>query len=101
MEQQSKGLARIIAVETAAELTANTTSGEDLAVLVPAAAAALNLLAGADHDDIVQALKATRVCYGVSGTPQFASMPHRAARRRWRTPWASPGPSHSPAATPC
>jgi hypothetical protein len=85
-----------------AEWTVGTTGGEDLAVLVPAVAAALNLLAGADHDDIVQALKATRVSYGVSGTPQFASTPHRAELvRRWRTPWASPGPSHSPAATPC
>jgi hypothetical protein len=96
MEQQSKGLTRIIAVETAAELTVGTTDGEDLAVLVPAAAAALNLLAGADHDDIVQALKATRVCYGSSPARRTGWLV-----RCWRTPWASPGPSHSPAATPC
>ncbi|MFL4953348.1 hypothetical protein ACJ6WE_40160 [Streptomyces sp. MMS24-I31] len=68
MEQQSKALARISSVETSAERTAGTTTGgEDLAVLAPAAAAALNLLAdavrrgGADHDDIVQALKAAGV----------------------------------------
>ncbi|MYS43701.1 hypothetical protein GTY23_21210 [Streptomyces sp. SID5998] len=67
MEQQSKALARITSVETAAERTVGTTGGEDLAVLAPAAAAALNLLAdavrrgGADHDDIVQALKVARV----------------------------------------
>ncbi|MFJ8150316.1 hypothetical protein ACIQ6R_35565 [Streptomyces sp. NPDC096048] len=66
MEQQSTALARISSVETAAERTAGTT-GKGLAVLAPAAAAALNLLAdavrrgGADHDDIVQALKAAGV----------------------------------------
>ncbi|MFJ9931425.1 hypothetical protein SAMN04490357_0042 [Streptomyces misionensis] len=68
MEQQSKALARIGNIETGVERTAGTTAGgEDLAVLAPAAAAALNLLAdavrrgGTDHDDIVQALKAARV----------------------------------------
>ncbi|MFG2220502.1 hypothetical protein ACGFN1_37850 [Streptomyces sp. NPDC048685] len=68
MEQQSQALARISSVETSAERTGGgTTVGEDLAVLAPAAAAALNLLAdavrrgGADHVDIVQALKAARV----------------------------------------
>ncbi|MFJ2846985.1 hypothetical protein ACIPD2_35905 [Streptomyces griseofuscus] len=67
MEQQSTALARISSVETAAERTAGTTGGEDLAVLAAAAAAALNLLAdavrrgGADHDAIVQALKAAGV----------------------------------------
>ncbi|CAM5352044.1 MULTISPECIES: hypothetical protein [Streptomyces] len=55
MEQQSKALARITSLETAAERTAVTTGGEDLAVPAPAAAAALGLLAdavrrgGADH----------------------------------------------------
>ncbi|ANJ12141.1 hypothetical protein Spa2297_34315 (plasmid) [Streptomyces parvulus] len=67
MEQQSKALARISSVETAAERTAGAAGGEDLAVLAPAAASALNLLAdairrgGADHDDIVQALKTAGV----------------------------------------
>ncbi|MFF7845287.1 hypothetical protein ACFZC6_42090 [Streptomyces ossamyceticus] len=67
MEQQSQALARISSVETSAERTAGTSGGEDLAVLAPAAAAALNLLAdavrrgGADHNDIVQALKAAGV----------------------------------------
>ncbi|MFB7552565.1 hypothetical protein [Streptomyces sp. NPDC056154] len=64
MEQQSRALARISSVETSAERTGGTTGGEDLAVLAPVAVAAFNLLAdtvrrgGADHDDIVQALKA-------------------------------------------
>ncbi|NEA46811.1 hypothetical protein [Streptomyces sp. SID10815] len=63
MEQQSTSLARISSIETGVERTAGTTGGEDLAVLAPAAAGALNLLAdavrrgGTDHDDIVQALK--------------------------------------------
>ncbi|MFJ3251190.1 hypothetical protein [Streptomyces sp. NPDC086782] len=67
MEQQSNALARISSVETAAERTVGTTGGEDLAVLAPVAAAALNLLAdavrrgGADQDDIVQVLKAAGV----------------------------------------
>ncbi|MFF2927209.1 hypothetical protein ACFVTP_33195 [Streptomyces celluloflavus] len=67
MEQQPKALARIGSIETGVERTATTVGDEDLAVLAPAAAAALNLLAdavrrgGADHDDIVQALKAARV----------------------------------------
>ncbi|MFE4802037.1 hypothetical protein ACFRFL_45785 [Streptomyces sp. NPDC056708] len=67
MEQQAKALARISGVETSTERTAGTTVGEDLAVLAPAAAAALSLLAdavrrgGADHDHIVQALKAAGV----------------------------------------
>ncbi|MEV7980881.1 hypothetical protein ACFY6U_50785 [Streptomyces sp. NPDC013157] len=67
MEQQSKALARISSVETSAERTAGTTGGDDVAVLAPAAAAALGLLAdavrrgGADHDDIVQDLKAAGV----------------------------------------
>ncbi|MFD9114887.1 hypothetical protein [Streptomyces bottropensis] len=63
MEQQSKALARISSVETSAERALGTTTGgEDVAVLAPAAAAALGLLTdavrrGADPDDIVQALK--------------------------------------------
>ncbi|MFJ3848360.1 hypothetical protein ACIPV3_30280 [Streptomyces albidoflavus] len=67
MEQQPKALARISHIETGVNRTATTDGGEDLAVLAPAAAAALNLLAdavrrgGADHDDIVQALKAAGV----------------------------------------
>ncbi|MFJ3198627.1 hypothetical protein ACIPJQ_39070 [Streptomyces griseoviridis] len=68
MEQQPKALARISHIETGVERTAVATAGgEDLAVLAPAAAAALNLLSdavrrgGADHDDIVQALKAAGV----------------------------------------
>ena len=73
MEQQSKALARISSVETSAERTTGTTGGEDLAVLAPAAAAALNLLAdavrrgGADHDDIVQALKVAGVHEAFAG----------------------------------
>lgn len=67
MEQHPAPLARISSVETSAARTADTTGGEDLAVLAPAAAAALSLLAdavrrgAADHDGLVQALKAAGV----------------------------------------
>ncbi|MGV9761456.1 hypothetical protein ACWDUC_37430 [Streptomyces tricolor] len=67
MEQQSKALARIAPIDTAAERTTGATGGEGPVVLAPAVAAALNLLAdavrrgGADQDDIVQALKAAGV----------------------------------------
>ncbi|MFD9393792.1 hypothetical protein ACFWBB_24590 [Streptomyces sp. NPDC060000] len=53
--------------------------GEDPAVLAPAAAAALNLLAdavrrrGTDHDDIVQALKAAGVHEGFASVFDAAS----------------------------
>ncbi|MGC2998647.1 hypothetical protein ACPF8X_09755 [Streptomyces sp. G35A] len=40
--QQSQTLARISSVKTSAERTAGTTGGEDLAVLAPVAAAALD-----------------------------------------------------------
>ncbi|MFZ4240849.1 hypothetical protein ACOZGD_37515 [Streptomyces murinus] len=79
MEQQSSALARIGSVETAAERTAVTTSAEDLAVLAPAAAAALNLLAdavrrgGADHHNIVQALKDAEVHEAFAGVFDAAS----------------------------
>lgn len=62
-----QGLARISSVQTSAERTAGTTGCEDLAVLAPAAAAALGLLedavrrGGAYHDDIVQTFKAAGV----------------------------------------
>ncbi|MEU2078597.1 hypothetical protein [Streptomyces sp. NPDC013489] len=65
--EPSKEIAKVTHVETAAERTGAADTGEDLAVLAPAAAAALNLLADAirrgraDHDDIVQALKAAGV----------------------------------------
>jgi hypothetical protein len=78
-ETTSTELARVTRVETAAERTGTTTGGEDLAVLAPAAAAALNLLAdavrrgGADHDDIVQALKAARVDEAFAGVFEAAS----------------------------
>lgn len=76
MEQQSTALARISSVETTAERTAG---GEDLAVLAPAAAAALGLLAdairrgGADPDDIVQALKDACVHEAFAGVFDAAS----------------------------
>lgn len=80
MEQQPKALARIGHIETGVERTATTIAGgEDLAVLAPAAAAALNLLAdavrrgGADHDDIVQALKAAGVHEAFAGVFDAAS----------------------------
>lgn len=85
MEQQSTSLARIGTIETGVDRTATTTvGGEDLAVLAPAAAAALNLLAdavrrgGADHDDIVhddivQALKAAGVHEAFAGVFDAAS----------------------------
>lgn len=79
MEQQSQALARISSVETSAERTGGATGGEDLAVLAPAAAAALNLLAdavrrgGADHDDIVQALKVAGVHEAFAGVFDAAS----------------------------
>lgn len=61
MEQPSKEIARVTAVETSAERHGVRTD-EALAALAPAAAAALRLLAdairrGTDHDDVVQALK--------------------------------------------
>ncbi|MDX3867211.1 MULTISPECIES: hypothetical protein [Streptomyces] len=61
MEQPSKEIARVTAVETAAERH-GVGADEALAALAPAAAAALRLLAdairrGTDHDDVVQALK--------------------------------------------
>ncbi len=79
MEQQSRALARIGSIETAAERTATTTGGEDLAMLAPAVAAALNLLAdavrrgGADHDDIVPALEAAGVHEAFAGVFDAAS----------------------------
>ncbi|MFB6791732.1 hypothetical protein ACFCWT_34270 [Streptomyces olivaceus] len=80
MEQQSTSLARIGNIETGVERTAGATAGgEDLAVLAPAAAAALNLLAdavrrgGADHDDIVQALKAAGIHEAFAGVFDAAS----------------------------
>lgn len=71
-ETTSTELATVTRVETAAERT-GTAGGEDLAVLAPAAAAALNLLAdavrrgSADADDIVQALKAAGVNEAFAG----------------------------------
>ncbi|GAA5083336.1 MULTISPECIES: hypothetical protein [Actinomycetes] len=65
-ETTSTELATVTRVETAAERT-GIAGGEDLAVLAPAAAAALNLLADAikqgraDQYAIVQALKAAEV----------------------------------------
>ncbi|MEW1724324.1 hypothetical protein [Streptomyces sp. NPDC093109] len=79
MEQQSQALARISSVETLAERTGGTAGGEGLAVLAPAAAAALNLLAdavrrgGADQDDIVRALKAAGVHEAFAGVFDAAS----------------------------
>lgn len=72
-ETTSKELATVTRVETAVERTDTTAGNEDLAVLAPAAAAALNLLADAirrgraDHDDIVQALKAAGVHEAFAG----------------------------------
>ncbi|MFD4555277.1 hypothetical protein ACFWP5_13320 [Streptomyces sp. NPDC058469] len=66
MEQPSKEIARVTAVETAAERHGvgadEALAALALAALAPAAAAALRLLAdairrGTDHDDVVQALK--------------------------------------------
>ncbi|MFH9871593.1 hypothetical protein ACH4NT_36650 [Streptomyces lydicus] len=60
--EPSTDLARITSIESAAERAGTTADGE-LAYLAPAAAAALRLLAdaikrgGADHEDVVQALK--------------------------------------------
>lgn len=68
----SSELARVTAVETAAERTGITVD-EDLAVLAPAAAAALSLLADAirrgraDQYVIVQALKAAGVHEAFAG----------------------------------
>lgn len=55
-------IARITAVETAADRHGNVADGEALDALAPAAAAALRLLAdairrGTDHDDVIEALK--------------------------------------------
>ncbi|MFB9461037.1 hypothetical protein [Streptomyces antimycoticus] len=58
----SQEIARITAIETAVD-RGHTGADSELACYAPAAAAALNLLAdavnrgGADHDDVVQALK--------------------------------------------
>lgn len=66
-EMTSTELVTVTRVETAAERTGATAGGEDLAVLAPAAAAALNLLADAikrgraDQYAIVEALKAAGV----------------------------------------
>ena len=74
-----QGLARISSVQTSAERTAGTTGCEDLAVLAPAAAAALGLLedavrrGGADHDDIVQTFKAAGVHEAFAGVFDAAS----------------------------
>ncbi|MGW8730511.1 hypothetical protein ACWGNF_31295 [Streptomyces sp. NPDC055808] len=72
-ETTSSELARVASVETAAERTGVTTGAEDLAVLAPAAAAALNLLADAirrgrtNQYVIVQALKAAGVHEAFAG----------------------------------
>ncbi|MEU3434180.1 hypothetical protein [Streptomyces sp. NPDC006863] len=69
MEQQPKALARIGHIETGVERTATTTAGgEDLAVLADAVRRG-----GADHDDIVQALKAARVDEAFAGVFDAAS----------------------------
>ncbi|MEU9480799.1 hypothetical protein [Streptomyces sp. NPDC048191] len=65
-ETTSTELATVTRVETAADRTGTADIGE-LADLAPAAAAALNLLADAikrgraDHESVVQALKAAKV----------------------------------------
>lgn len=64
--EPSKDVARITGIETAVDRTGSTRD-EELSVLAPAAAAALNLLAdaivrnGADYDTVVQDLKDARV----------------------------------------
>ncbi|MFE4658240.1 hypothetical protein ACFRFJ_16345 [Streptomyces hydrogenans] len=69
----AKQLATVTRVETTAERTGTTAGNEDLAVLAPAAAAALNLLADAikrgraDQYAIVEALKAAGVHEAFAG----------------------------------
>lgn len=76
MEPASKEITTVTAVETAADRTAQS---DDLAVLAPAAAAALFLLAdavkrhGADPDTVVQALKDARVNHAFADVLDAAS----------------------------
>ncbi|MFJ6354883.1 hypothetical protein ACIQKB_36170 [Streptomyces sp. NPDC092046] len=67
MNDETTELATVTRVETTNERTGTSADGEDLAVLAPAAAAALDLLADAikrgraDRADIVEALKTAGV----------------------------------------